>query len=335
MDKLLEVKNLQTSFFTADGQVKAVNDVSFSLYPGEILGLVGESGGGKTVLALSILGLLPFSGRIIGGQVSYCGHDLLGMTEKERQVLRGREIAMVFQDPQSSLNPVLTIGEQIIESIIYHQQFTRKSARIKAVELLFHVGITDAPIRIDQFPHQFSGGMRQRVMLAMALAAGPKLLLADEPTSSLDMSIQAQILELLKNIGKQNRTSIILITHDLRAAAQICTRVLVMYAGMIVEKGNTADIFKNPLHPYTQSLLQSLPNPGLPRLKTIPGQPPHPLRLPPGCPFWPRCSQALVICREQLPPYISPFTDHEAACWILHPQALYVKGGAHLDYSGG
>lgn len=334
MDKLLEVKDLQTSFFTASGQVKAVNGVSFSLYPGEILGLVGESGGGKSVLALSIMGLVPFPGRIVAGEATFCGQDLLDMTEKERERIRGREIAMVFQDPQSSLNPVFSVGEQIMEPLLYHHNFNRSRARNKARELLNRVGITEPRMRLGQYPHQFSGGMRQRVLLAMALAAGPRLLIADEPTSALDMTIQAQILELLKDLGEKSQTSIILITHDLGVVAEICTRVLVMYAGIIVEKGPTVDIFNNPLHPYTQSMIRSLPHPGIPqhgRLSTIPGQPPHPLRPPPGCPFWPRCRQAMVICREEHPPFVPQTPSHKAACWLIHPEAPKVEGGPHLD----
>lgn len=332
MKNILEVNNLRTSFFTHVGEVKAVGGVDFHVGFGETLGIVGESGSGKSVTSLSIMGLLTYPGRIVSGSIKFDGKDLVTLPEPEMRKIRGNDIGMIFQDPMTSLNPVFTIGDQIMEPLQLHQKLNRSEARTKAIEMLSLVGIPHPEKRVSQYPHEFSGGMRQRAMIAMALSCQPKLLIADEPTTALDVTIQAQILELMKDLKDKVNTSIILITHDLGVVAEVCSRIVVMYAGIIVEQGTTKDIFYNAKHPYTWGLLRSIPNPNTDareRLVSIEGQPPDLLAPPVGCPFWPRCKHAMHICKEQRPPYIdienSP--DHQVTCWLLHPNAPHVERG--------
>ncbi len=319
-EPLLSVQNLKTYFKTDGGMVKAVNDVSFDLYEGETLGIVGESGSGKSVTSLSIMRLLPTPPASIdpGSKILYRGQDLLKYKDEQMRKIRGKEIAMIFQDPMTSLNPVLTIGKQITESIRLHLKFDEKKARQRAVELLNRVGIPSAQKRLDDYPHQFSGGMRQRVMIAMALSCDPKLLIADEPTTALDVTIQAQILDLLKNLRRDFGTAIILITHDLGVVAGMCDRVNVMYAGRVVETSNAKPLYANPRMPYTIGLLNSIPRLDehkRERLLPIPGMPPDMVTLPPGCSFEPRCVYSQpAVCRSQVPPLREVAENHRAAC---------------------
>ncbi|HBX24526.1 MAG TPA: ABC transporter ATP-binding protein [Desulfotomaculum sp.] len=330
MKNILEVKNLSTSFFTHAGEVKAVKDISFNVGIGEAIGIVGESGSGKSVTSLSIMNLLSFPGKVINGSVCFAGTELTNLKEKKMQLVRGNEIGMIFQDPMTSLNPVYTVGNQIMESLLRHQKLNRGEARKKAIEMLSLVGIPGPENRLNQYPHEFSGGMRQRVMIAMALCCKPKLLIADEPTTALDVTIQAQIIELLKDLKDKINTSIILITHDLGVVAELCSRVIVMYAGSVVEKGTTRDVFYNPRHPYTWGLLKSIPIVNADhkeRLIPIDGQPPDLLNTPPGCPFCPRCDHAMQICAQTQPPLSQLGEQHLAACWLLHPGAPRVERG--------
>jgi len=323
-ENLLTVTDLCTSFFTYAGEVKAVDGVSFTLDRGEAIGLVGESGCGKSVTALSIMGLVSDPGKIVRGSVVFEGEDLAGARQERMQKIRGNDISMIFQDPMTSLNPVLTIGTQIMEVLRLHQGMTERQARERAVEMLSLVGISNPERRLAQYPHQFSGGMRQRVMIAIALACNPKLLFADEPTTSLDVTVQAQILELMKDLRDRFDTSIILITHDLGVVAGMASRVLVMYAGKIVEEGSVRDIYFRPKHPYTWSLLKSVPRLDAAekrRLVPIHGQPPDLIQPPQGCRFHPRCRYALRVCTEQEPGFTQVDRGHKAACWRLHPQA--------------
>jgi len=319
-DILLEVQDLNIRFDTAEGVVKAVDGVSFRLHRGETLGLVGESGSGKSVTSLSLLNLVPPPGRV-SGRILFHGRDILAMPGNELRRLRGDRIAMIFQDPMTSLNPFLRIGTQLAETLRLHQGLGRRAARDRAVELLRACGIQDAARRIDQYPHQFSGGMRQRVMIAQGLSCGPEILIADEPTSALDVTIQAQILELVKELTRSLGTAVILITHDLGVVAGTCDSLCVMYAGRIVERGPTTAVFQDPLHPYTQGLIASVPRldrPGTGRLAAIPGQPPSGIGLPECCPFHPRCDRAMEPCRARRPPETG--AGHSAACW-LYPEA--------------
>lgn len=328
MERLLEVKNLRTSFFTHVGEVKAVNGVSFYLNKGEALGIVGESGSGKSITMMSLMGLLAENGKIMEGEILFEGRDLTKFTEKEMQKMRGNEIGMIFQDPMTSLNPVYTIGDQLTEGLILHKHMTKSQAYERAAELLGMVGIPSPKDRLKQYPHEFSGGMRQRVMIAMAIACEPKLLIADEPTTALDVTIQAQILELMKDLKDKINTSIILITHDLGVVADVCSRINVMYGGMLVETGTNRDIFYNPKHPYAWGLLRSIPNPKTitkERLKPIAGQPPDLLKPPAGCPFAPRCEYAMRVCMTQRPPMFEIDEYHKSACWLNHPDAPKVK----------
>jgi oligopeptide transport system ATP-binding protein len=317
---LLEVDGLEVRFWTRRGTVHAVNGVSFSLSPGETLGIVGESGCGKSVTALSLLGILPRAGRVTSGSARFEGRELFTQSESEWQQFRGKEIAMIFQDPMTSLNPVLTVGSQIREAIDAHLDLSGAEASKRVVELLDMVGIPNARARTKDYPHQFSGGMRQRAMIAMALACEPKLLIADEPTTALDVTIQAQILDLLRKLVAERGTALVLITHDLGVVAGTCERVQVMYAGTIVESGTSDDIFTAPRHPYTIGLLQSVPRLDTGRrqaLQPIEGAPPDMLGEPSYCPFAPRCRYAQGDCLEQLPP-LQPVGDGQrAAC--LHP----------------
>lgn len=317
MDRLVEVKSLETFFFLRRGIIKAVNGVSFSLRQGETLGIVGESGCGKSMTCLSIMRLIPPPGRIVGGKIVFEGDNLLDLSPEQIREIRGKKIAMIFQDPMTSLNPVLTIARQITEAMEIHLEINSKVAREKAIELLRTVGIPSAEERIDDYPHQFSGGMRQRVMIAMALSCKPKLLIADEPTTALDVTIQAQILALINNICRELGTSVILITHNLGIVAGLCQRVAVMYAGRIVESAGVREIFTNPKHPYTLGLLTSTPrlDKTSKRLSPIRGLPPSLLSPPRRCAFAPRCEYAWDKCWKEDPPSESISPGHCIACW--------------------
>jgi oligopeptide transport system ATP-binding protein len=319
--RLLEVKGLQTYFKTDAGIVKAVDGISFTLNKGETLGIVGESGSGKSVTNLSIMRLIPSPpGKIVGGEVLFEGKDILKLSESELRHLRGNDISMIFQDPMTSLNPFLRISTQMIETIRLHKTMSRKEALAKSIEMLKLVGIPAAEERIHSYPHQFSGGMRQRVMIAMALSCEAKILIADEPTTALDVTIQAQILELIQELSKKLDTAVILITHDLGVVAGMCDTVCVMYAGKIVEKAKTDDLYAKPSHPYTFGLIQSVPrldkaHDG--KLFSIEGQPPNVIDLPPCCPFHPRCHKAMDICRTKYPPTKDLGNGHEVSCWLF------------------
>jgi oligopeptide transport system ATP-binding protein len=317
---LLNVENLKTQFFTQDGVVKAVDGVSFYLMPGETLGIVGESGCGKSITALSLMRLIPSPpGKIVDGKIIFQGDNVLEMNDDEVRSIRGNRIAMIFQDPMTSLNPVLTVNRQISEAVMLHLGMSKAEARERAVELLKMVGIPNAEERVNQYPHQFSGGMRQRVMIAMALSCNPDLIIADEPTTALDVTIQAQILELLKKIQKDRGTGLIMITHDLGVVAGMTDRVNVMYAGHIVETASTDEVFANPRHPYTLGLLNSIPRldeKERERLKPIRGLPPDLIDLPNMCPFAPRCDYAEEQCFQQNPQLREVAAGHEIACWF-------------------
>jgi len=314
---LLSVRNLRTYFDTDDGVVKAVDDVSFDLAAGQSLGIVGESGSGKSVTNLSLMRLIPTPpGRIVSGEAVFNGKDLLHLSEEEIRHVRGKRIGMVFQDPMSSLNPFMRISRQLMEVTELHMGHSSSQAREHALEMLRLVGIPDAPLRIDNYPHEFSGGMRQRVMIAMALSCRPELLIADEPTTALDVTIQAQILELIKKIKAETKTSVILITHDLGVVAGMTDSIIVMYAGKIFERASTVALFSRPGNPYTKGLLNSVPNTLSARgeLYQIPGLPPDPAHLPDGCPFAPRCERAQDLCRREFPPVIQLAPGHESLC---------------------
>ncbi|MDM5335446.1 ABC transporter ATP-binding protein [Ureibacillus composti] len=323
--KLLEVKDLKINFKTYAGLVQAVRGVNFELNEGETLAIVGESGSGKSVTSNAVMKLIPQPpGIYADGQILFQGKDLIPLTEKEMSRIRGNEIAMIFQDPMTALNPTMRVGKQITEVILKHKKVSREQAKQRAIELLDQVGIPMPEKRFSQFPHEFSGGMRQRVVIAIALAADPKLLIADEPTTALDVTIQAQILELLKDIQKKNNTSIIFITHDLGVVANIADRVAVMYAGQVVEYGTVNDIFYNPRHPYTWGLLGSMPdlkNNVKEDLRTIPGSPPDLIHPPKGDAFAPRNEFALAIDYEHEPPMFKVSDTHYAKTWLLHPDA--------------
>ena len=318
-NKILQVIDLKTYFFTENGVVKAVDGVDFEVYQGETLGLVGESGCGKSVTAFSTMGLLDYPGKTVGGQILFKGEDLLKKSEKQMRQIRGKDISMIFQEPMTSLNPVLTIGFQITEALEVHFKMEKIKARKKVIELLEKVGIPIPEQRIDEYPHQLSGGMRQRAMIAMALACDPALLIADEPTTSLDVTIQAQILELMKSLLEQFNSSMIMITHDLGVIAEIADRVAVMYAGKIVEYATTRSIFYSPLHPYTFGLLTSIPrlDMDIKKLESIPGVVPDPLHFPEGCKFNPRCIFATEKCRKEEPPLVEIEKNHSVSCWHI------------------
>ena len=322
---LVEIKNERLSFFTPAGEVKALNDVSLTLREGEVLGIVGESGSGKSVTSYSLMGITPEPGRIIGGSVEFNGHRIDRMSEKEMRKIRGSEVSMIFQDPMTSLNPVYTVGNQIEEAILLHTDKTRREAKLRAVELLRLVGINEPEKRVRQYPHELSGGMRQRVMIAMALACEPKLLIADEPTTALDVTIQAQILELIMELKEKLGMAVVLITHDLGIVSSMCDRIAVMYAGKVIECGTTDDIFYRPQHEYTKGLLRSVPRideKETQRLVAIEGTPVDMLNPPAGCPFAPRCPKCMKICLREMPPYTT-FSDlHYAACWLRQKEAL-------------
>ena len=320
MAELIEVKDLRTSFFTPDGEVKAVDGVSLEIAEGKTLGLVGESGCGKSVTALSVMRLVPSPpGKVVGGEILYRGRDLLKLDGEAMRKIRGNEISMIFQEPMTSLNPVFTIGNQIGEAIRLHQGLGRKETREKTIEMLRLVKIADPEQRIDDYPHQLSGGMRQRVMIAMALSCNPSLLIADEPTTALDVTIQAQILELMKELQQKLGMSLLLITHDLGVVAEQADEVAIMYAGKVVERAKAKEIFDRPLHPYTVGLLNSLPGAGnhkKKRLDAIPGMVPSPLELPGGCRFRDRCPKAAGICAEAEPELAEKGKEHWAACYF-------------------
>ncbi len=323
-EKLLEIKNLKTSFFTHLGEVKAVRGVSFDVYKGEVVGIVGESGSGKSVTSLSIMRLLQYPGKIADGQIIFKNEDLVEKSNREMMNIRGNEIAMIFQDPMTSLNPVFTVGNQISEAIRKHQNLSKTEAHIKTIEMLNLVGIADPEKRVKNYPHEFSGGMRQRAMIALALSCQPDLLIADEPTTALDVTIQAQILELMKGLNSKLNTSTILITHDLGVLADVSSRIIVMYGGLIMEEGSKRDVFYNPRHPYTMGLLKSIPkmiSDEKQRLIPIDGTPPDLINPPTGCPFYPRCKFAMKICAKELPPYFAASQNHRVMCWLLHKDA--------------
>ena len=315
---LLQVSNLRTSFFTDKGEIKAVDDVSFTIHGGQTLALVGESACGKSVTALSIMRLLSSPGRVVGGTIMFKGQDLLALPETAMRKVRGKSIAMVFQEPMTSLNPVMRIGDQIGEVLQIHTDLSNQAIRQEVIGLLEKVRIASPEQRIDQYPHEMSGGMKQRVMIAMALACKPDLLIADEPTTALDVTIQAQILDLLADLQKDLGMAILLITHNLGVVAQFSQDVIVMYASKIAERASVKALFQHPSHPYTQALLKSLPRPGerQVRLEAIPGTVPSPLQYPTGCHFSSRCTEALEQCPIQPPPTIQVGESHEAVCWL-------------------
>jgi oligopeptide transport system ATP-binding protein len=329
MEKVLEVKNLEVSFQTYGGEVQAVRGVSFDLYKGETLAIVGESGSGKSVTTQTIMRLIPMPpGKIKNGQILFDGQDLVQKTDKEMEKIRGKDISMIFQDPMTSLNPTMKVGRQIMEVLIKHQNMSVAHAKERAIELLRLVGIPMPEKRVNQYPHEFSGGMRQRAMIAIALAANPKLIIADEPTTALDVTIQAQILELMKDLQKKMNTSIIFITHDLGVVANVADRVAVMYAGKIVEIGTVDEIFYNPKHPYTWGLLASMPSidsDDKSELAAIPGTPPDLTNPPKGDAFAPRNPYAMKIDFEMEPPMFKVSDTHYAATWLLHPDAPKVE----------
>ena len=332
---LLEVRNLRTYFDTDDGTVKAVDGISFELKRGETLGIVGESGSGKSVTNLSIIRLIPSPpGKIASGEVLFDGKDLLRLSDGEIRQIRGRRIAMIFQDPMTSLNPFMKISRQLMEMTEIHLGHNRQQAYEHAVHMLETVGIPDARARVNNYPHEFSGGMRQRVMIAMALSCQPELLIADEPTTALDVTIQAQILELIKKLKQETGTSVILITHDLGVVAGMTNHLIVMYAGRIFEQARTDEIFECPGNPYTKGLLKSVPDPTAEqgKLYQIPGSPPDVSRLPPGCPFAPRCYRAEDICRQEFPPFVALTRDHHSLCHFA--QEVYDESCRERDAKG-
>ena len=328
---LVDIKNERLSFFTPAGEVKSLNDVSIQLKEGEVLGIVGESGSGKSVTAYSLMGLTAHPGKLLGGELNFNGHQIEKMTDKEMRKIRGNEISIIFQDPMTSLNPVYTIGNQITEVIRLHTDKNGEQAKARARELLELVGINEPDKRLKQYPHELSGGMRQRVMIAIALACEPKLLIADEPTTALDVTIQAQILELMMELKDKLGMAIIMITHDLGVVASMCERIAVMYAGRIVEYGTTDDIFYHPKHQYTKGLIRSIPRLDTKeheRLVPIEGTPVDLLNPPEGCPFAPRCDAAMKICLREMPP-VSTFGEvHYTQCW-LNQKEEFEKGASH------
>ena len=322
---LVDIQHERLSFFTPAGEVKALNDVSIHLNDGEVLGIVGESGSGKSVTAYSLMGLTAYPGKLVGGTIDFNGHRINDLSEKEFRKIRGNEVSIIFQDPMTSLNPVYTIGNQIMEVILLHTDKNKEQARARAKELLELVGINEPEKRLKQYPHELSGGMRQRVMIAIALACEPKLLIADEPTTALDVTIQAQILELMMELKEKLGMAIIMITHDLGVVASMCDRIAVMYAGRIVEYGTTDDIFYNPKHEYTKGLLKSIPRLDAKeheRLVPIEGTPIDLLNPPAGCPFAPRCSNCMKICLREMAP-VTTFDDvHYTQCWMNQKEQM-------------
>lgn len=327
---LLQVKDLEVSFFTNAGEVKAVRKISYDLKFGEVIGIVGESGSGKSVSSYALMGIIPEPGKVIGGDIIFDADEILKKSEKEMEKIRGKEVGMIFQDPMTSLNPVFSVGHQIEESLKRHTEMNKEQRQKRMLELLMLVGINQPEKRLKQYPHELSGGMRQRIMIAMALACNPKLLIADEPTTALDVTIQAQIIELLKELKEKINMSIIFITHDLGVVADICDKIAVMYAGTVVERGSVDDIFYSPMHPYTKGLLKSIPrvdNDSHERLVPIEGNPVDLIFPPAGCSFAPRCESCMKICLEKVPPIYKEKEGHESACW-LHVKELMEKEGA-------
>lgn len=326
-DVLLKVDNLKTTFKTSVGDVRAVRGISFEVYEGEALGIVGESGCGKSVSMLSIMKLLDENAKIEADSIEFRGENLLTKSSSEMSVIQGNDIGMIFQDPMTSLNPLFTIGYQITEPLKIHKKMKKKEAEETAIKMLELVGIPSPKSRLKQYPHEFSGGMRQRVMIAIAMCCNPKLLIADEPTTALDVTIQAQILELMGNLQNQFSSSTILITHDLGVIARVCKRMLVMYGGIIVEEAKADDLFYNTLHPYTMGLLNSVPKEGKDKGKLVPifGSPPDLLNPPKGCPFAARCKYAMKICRDYIPELVTKEDGHKCACWLMHPKAPKIK----------
>ncbi len=324
---LLQVKDLEVSFFTNAGEVKAVRKISYDLNFGEVIGIVGESGSGKSVSSYALMGIIPDPGKVIGGNITFDGEEVLTKSETDMQNLRGKEVGMIFQDPMTSLNPVFTVGNQIEETLKRHTDLNKEKRQERMLELLTLVGINQPEKRLKQYPHELSGGMRQRIMIAMALSCNPKLLIADEPTTALDVTIQAQIIELLRELKEKINMSIIFITHDLGVVADICDKIAVMYAGTVVERGSVDDIFYNPQHPYTKGLLKSIPrvdNDNHERLIPIEGNPVDLIFPPAGCAFAPRCEQCMKICLDEVPPVYTEKEGHESACW-LHVRDLMEK----------
>ena len=328
-EKILEVKGLQTSFYTHLGEVQSVRNVDFDLYKGEVLGVVGESGSGKSVTCSSVMRLLQHPGKIKAGEVLFKGEDLVKKTDKEMRKIQGNEMSMIFQDPMSALNPVYTIGNQMVEVIRQHKKVSKKEAEAIAIKMLSLVGIPSPEERMKNYPHEFSGGMRQRAVIAMALSCDPELVIADEPTTALDVTIQAQILELMKDLQERLNSSIIFITHDLGVIAQLCTRVIVMYGGMVMEEALVDELFYDAKHPYTIGLLNSVPNPNAKtkeRLEPIPGLPPDLLNPPKGCPFCNRCQYAMKKCLNEMPSMHQVSETHKSRCHLLLKEAPMVEG---------
>ena len=326
---MLEVRDLHTSFFTPAGEVKAVNGISFNLDQGKVLGIVGESGSGKSVTAYSIMQILEKTGKIISGSIKFNGEELVGAGEKAMKHIRGNKISIIFQDPMTSLNPTYTIGHQLMEAILLHTNRNKKQAYDRAVEMLRLVNVNEPEKRMKQYPFEFSGGMRQRVMIAMALACEPDILIADEPTTALDVTIQAQILELMQRLQKEMGMAIIMITHDLGVVAQMCDEVIVMYAGSICEQGTADEIFYNPKHEYTKGLMRSIPtlDSDGKKLEPITGTPIDLLNMPEGCPFAPRCDAAMKICLRQRCQRMQINENHQAACWVNVKELAEKEGG--------
>ena len=326
---MLEVKDLHTSFFTPAGEVRAVNGVSFNLDHGKVLGIVGESGSGKSVTAYSIMQILEKTGKIVSGSIKFNGQELVGAGEKVMKTIRGNKISIIFQDPMTSLNPTYTIGKQLMEAIMLHTNRNKKQAKERAIEMLRLVNINEPEKRINQYPFEFSGGMRQRIMIAMALACEPDILIADEPTTALDVTIQAQILELMQSLQKELGMAIIMITHDLGVVAQMCDEVIVMYAGSICEQGTADEIFYNPKHEYTKGLMRSIPTVDNDdeKLEPISGTPIDLLNMPKGCPFAPRCDAAMKICLRERCQRMQINDWHQAACWMNVKEAVEEEGG--------
>ncbi len=330
---LLDIKNLKLSFFTPAGEVKALNDITIRMEESDVLGIVGESGSGKSVTAYSIMGLTVYPGRIVNGTIDFAGHRINDMTESQLRAMRGNEVSIIFQDPMTSLNPVYTIGNQICEVILLHTDMNRKQAYNRAKELLDLVGISDQDKRLKQYPHELSGGMRQRVMIAIALACEPKLLIADEPTTALDVTIQAQILELMTELKNKINMSIIMITHDLGIVASMCNKIVVMYGGKVAEAGPIDEIFYNSKHEYTKGLLRSIPKINAAeheKLIPIEGTPVDMLNPPAGCPFAPRCGKCMKICLKAMPEHTYISDGHYSACWLLQKEEADGAGGGIL-----
>lgn len=328
-NRVLDIDNLKVSFFTYAGEVQAVRGVTLHVDEGEVLAIVGESGCGKSVTAQTIMKLNPMPpAKIMDGTLTLAGHDIIAASEKEMQSIRGKDVAMIFQDPMTCMNPTMQVGKQIVEAIKLHKKLSRQEAEAEAIRCLKQVNIPNPEERAKQYPHEFSGGMRQRAMIAMALSCNPKLLIADEPTTALDVTIQAQIMDLLKELKDKINTAIVLITHDLGVVAGAADRIAVMYAGKVVETGTCHDIFYRAVHPYTKALLRSLPSPSTTKdekLTAIPGTPPDLLNPPKGCGFAARCASCMKICQEELPPQFTLADGHMANCWLLHPDCPSAK----------